>query len=52
MADVTDEDAERSKRFDEEVGSVTRNRGTMAGTSKAGGITARMKLLLALRTER
>ncbi|XP_004296721.1 PREDICTED: solute carrier family 35 member F1-like [Fragaria vesca subsp. vesca] len=37
LADVTHEDAERSKRFDEEVGSVTRNRGTMAGTSKAGG---------------
>ncbi|KAL6194467.1 hypothetical protein ACLB2K_035551 [Fragaria x ananassa] len=37
LADVTHEDAERSKRFDEKVGSVTRNRGTMAGTSKAGG---------------
>ncbi|KAL6219518.1 hypothetical protein ACLB2K_007277 [Fragaria x ananassa] len=37
LADVTHEDVERSKRFDEEVGSVTRNRGTMAGTSKAGG---------------
>ncbi|XP_061992963.1 uncharacterized protein LOC133710836 isoform X2 [Rosa rugosa] len=35
-ADVADEDAERSKRFDEEVGSVSRDRGTMAGTSKTG----------------
>lgn len=35
-ADVADEDAERSKRFDEEVGSVSRDRGTIAGTSKTG----------------
>ncbi|GLT64430.1 hypothetical protein SLA2020_369250 [Shorea laevis] len=35
-ADVADEDAERSKRFDEEAGSGSRNRGTVAGSSKTG----------------
>ncbi|EOY04958.1 Anthocyanin-related membrane protein 3 [Theobroma cacao] len=35
-ADVADEDAERSKHFDEETGFDNLNRGTMAGSSKTG----------------
>jgi len=35
-ADVADEDAERSKRFDEEAGSGSRNSGIVAGSSKTG----------------
>lgn len=35
-ADVADEDAERSKHFDEEVGSGSCNRGTMERSLKAG----------------
>lgn len=33
---MADEDAERSKHFDEEVGSGNRSQGTAAGTSKTG----------------
>lgn len=32
-ADVADEDAERSKHFDEEVGSASHNRGTVMESS-------------------
>ncbi|KAK8548328.1 hypothetical protein V6N12_061243 [Hibiscus sabdariffa] len=35
-ADVADEDAERSKRFDEEAGFNNLSRATMAGSSKTG----------------
>ncbi|KAK8571545.1 hypothetical protein V6N13_047215 [Hibiscus sabdariffa] len=35
-ADVADEDAERSKRFDEETGFNNLSRATMAGSSKTG----------------
>ncbi|XP_022722863.1 solute carrier family 35 member F1-like isoform X2 [Durio zibethinus] len=35
-AGVADEDAERSKHFDEEAGCDNLNRGTMAGSSKTG----------------
>ncbi|KAL4273400.1 hypothetical protein GQ457_13G028340 [Hibiscus cannabinus] len=36
QADVADEDAERSKRFDEEAGFSNLSRATMAGSSKTG----------------
>ncbi|KDP42859.1 hypothetical protein JCGZ_23801 [Jatropha curcas] len=35
-ADVADEDAERSKHFDEEAASVSRSQGILAGSSKSG----------------
>lgn len=35
-ADVVDEGAERSKHFDEELGSGRRSQGTLVGSSKTG----------------